>query len=405
MPHRRLSPLAGALVVAVLTLSGPALGQGVDDAEQAGRQAEEAFEIASRAAADRDRIEADLFAALERYRTAGEALTETNRRFERVGSSLVYAESSAAAAQRVLEDQAVEAYMQAAAIGATVLLASDDMASALVVGALFESTQADTLAGLDRLVVQRRELLALRAQYAAERTAVEAIRGRLDEEAARLGDLFAAADAAVADAYRRAQEADAAYRASLDALDLARAAAADRRRAEEAATSATRATTTTQPSPTTTGTHAPTTTVPATTSSAPAPSGSVPATTSSTIAPATTTTTTVGSGPRLVIKPAVERWRPQVAAAFPADLVEDALVIMQCESGGDANAVNPYSGAAGLYQFMPGTWAAASVKAGVGDRSVFDGEANIVAAAWLAGYYRSRGYDPWEPWAPCRVHL
>ena len=82
----------------------------------------------------------------------------------------------------------------------------------------------------------------------------------------------------------------------------------------------------------------------------------------------------------------------------------DALVIIQCESVGNPNAMNPYSGASGLFQFMPGTWAVASVEAGVGDRSVFDGEANIIAASWLAEYYRSRGLDPWRPWV-CRKTL
>ncbi len=80
------------------------------------------------------------------------------------------------------------------------------------------------------------------------------------------------------------------------------------------------------------------------------------------------------------------------------------MYIMQCESLGDPEAVNPYSGASGLFQFMPGTWAVASVKAGVDDRSVFDGEANIIAASWLAEYYRSRGLDPWRPWT-CRYYL
>jgi hypothetical protein len=403
MSPRRLRLLAGILVIGLAAPAVPAWGQEVGEAERgsdsARSAAEEAYGIASAAAADRDRIEADLFAALERYRLAGEALTTTNRRLERINGSLAFAESSANGVQRALEDQAVEAYMQAAAIGATLLLASEDMTDALLVGAFFESTQADTLAGLDRLLVQRRELSALRAEYAAERSAVAAIRARLDDEAGRLGELYAAADAAVAEAFRRAEEADAAYRASLDALDLARAAAADRRRAEEAATAAGTATSTTAPASTTTTAASATTLAPSTTASAPSTSLAAPTTIP------TTTTTTTPAAPRPAIKPAVERWRPQVSAAFPADLVEDALVIMQCESGGDPNAVNPYSGAAGLYQFMPGTWAAASVKAGVGDRSVFDGEANIIAAAWLAGYYRSRGYDPWEPWAPCRVHL
>ncbi len=77
---------------------------------------------------------------------------------------------------------------------------------------------------------------------------------------------------------------------------------------------------------------------------------------------------------------------------------------MQCESLGDPEAYNPSSGASGLFQFLSGTWAVASVSAGVGDRSVFDGEANIIAASWLAEYYRSRGYDPWRPWT-CRKYL
>ena len=89
---------------------------------------------------------------------------------------------------------------------------------------------------------------------------------------------------------------------------------------------------------------------------------------------------------------------------FASDLVLDALVIIQCESLGDPDAVNRYSGASGLFQFMPGTWAVASVEAGVADRSVFDGEANIIAASWLAEYYRSRGLDPWRPWV-CRKFL
>ncbi|MEX2423759.1 MAG: transglycosylase SLT domain-containing protein, partial [Acidimicrobiia bacterium] len=79
-------------------------------------------------------------------------------------------------------------------------------------------------------------------------------------------------------------------------------------------------------------------------------------------------------------------------------------VIIQCESLGDPEAVNPYSGAAGLFQFIPGTWAVASVRAGVDGRSVFDPEANVIAASWLAEYYRARTGDPWRPWS-CRAHL
>jgi membrane-bound lytic murein transglycosylase B len=100
----------------------------------------------------------------------------------------------------------------------------------------------------------------------------------------------------------------------------------------------------------------------------------------------------------------VERWRPLVVAHFPTSLVDEALLIMQCESLGDPDAVNPYSGASGLFQFLPGTWAVASVGAGYAEASVFDPEANVASAAWLAGYYQANGSSPWKPWA-CSWYL
>lgn len=97
----------------------------------------------------------------------------------------------------------------------------------------------------------------------------------------------------------------------------------------------------------------------------------------------------------------VERWRSLVATHFPAGRVEEALSIMDCESGGDPKARNPRSGAAGLYQFLPRTWEHASAQAGVGHLSVDDPEANIAAAAWLTEYSVSRGNRAWSHWT-CR---
>ena len=73
--------------------------------------------------------------------------------------------------------------------------------------------------------------------------------------------------------------------------------------------------------------------------------------------------------------------------------------MIRCESYGDPEAYNPYSGASGLFQFLPSTWATASPRAGFAGASVFDGEANIGTAAWLSAYYASRGSDPWAAWA------
>jgi hypothetical protein len=57
------------------------------------------------------------------------------------------------------------------------------------------------------------------------------------------------------------------------------------------------------------------------------------------------------------------------------------LRIARCESGFDPQAHNLRSGAAGVFQFVPATWA--STPQGRAGRSVFDAEANVEAAHWL----------------------
>ena len=52
----------------------------------------------------------------------------------------------------------------------------------------------------------------------------------------------------------------------------------------------------------------------------------------------------------------VERWRPLVERHFAAGDVGTALRIIGCESGGDPDAKNAGSSAAGLFQFLKGTW-------------------------------------------------
>lgn len=94
----------------------------------------------------------------------------------------------------------------------------------------------------------------------------------------------------------------------------------------------------------------------------------------------------------------VQHWRPLVEAYFPPELVEEALRVMKCESSGNPDAVNPTSGASGLFQFLETTWAWAAPQAGMSGRSRFDPEANVASAAWLVDY-TIRTAHPRGTWA------
>ena len=98
-------------------------------------------------------------------------------------------------------------------------------------------------------------------------------------------------------------------------------------------------------------------------------------------------------------------WRPLVAEFFPAAHVEEALAIMQCESNGNPNAVNPTSGASGLFQFLESTWLWASPLAGYRGASRFDPVANTASAAWLFQYTVKNGHRNgiWAHWECRRV--
>jgi hypothetical protein len=394
-PHR------GLLVLSLLSLSlatgiGSVAAQtSVDEANQragaARGELDAAYEIVTGAVSDRDAVEAQLFAVLEAYAEAGVQLSTANAELDQLARSLAFADARTLDVERRLAEQSVAAYMESVTAASGLILDTASLEDALVVGDVLGRSQQEALGDLDRLLVQRRELEDLRLAYGSERDVVAGIQVELSDRSTELRSLLETANAEVAAAFARATAADRAFRQAQSEVDRARAA-------EEAARRT--ATTTTAAPATTTSTDAGSTTT------NPAAAGTSTTTVASTTTSSTTTTTTTATTepPRSPLRPAVEAWRPLVEIHFAPDLSEHALEIIQCESLGDPNAVNPYSGASGLFQFMPGTWAVASVQAGVGDRSVFDGEANIIAASWLAEYYRSRGLDPWRPWV-CRFHL
>jgi len=380
MVTRRAALAVSVLLLLASAAAGvvPARAQSVEDAEQqadaARAEADRAYGIVSDAVANKDALEAQLLDALDRYNAAVAQLAAANQRLEQVSDALANAEARAAGVSDALEEQAVDAYMDAVANPASMVVVVGDAEQAMVFDQARGASQASDFADLNNLTAERADLERLRTEYQNERDEVDRLQTQLDAETQNLEALFEQANSDVATAYRRAAAADAAYQAALSDVDRARAAEEERKRAEVAAAATT-------------------------TTAAPAATTTTATTTGGTQSSTTTTTAPTTPSPRPGLVPAVERWRSLVAAYFPADLVEDALYIIQCESNGDPNALNPYSGAAGLFQFLPGTWAVASVNAGVPDASVFDPEPNIAAAAWLSGYYQSSGRSPWAGWA------
>ena len=88
-------------------------------------------------------------------------------------------------------------------------------------------------------------------------------------------------------------------------------------------------------------------------------------------------------GSKVVFAGSVEYWRPQVelaAAQFGLD-PNMMLRIMTCESRGNASDVNASSGASGLFQFMPSTWASDDARYSTGTDSIWDGSAQVKIAA------------------------
>jgi soluble lytic murein transglycosylase-like protein len=76
-------------------------------------------------------------------------------------------------------------------------------------------------------------------------------------------------------------------------------------------------------------------------------------------------------------------------ASLGAAAQQWALRVAKCESGYNPYAVNRSSGASGLFQFLPSTWAGLPWRSS----SPFDPNANAQAAAYL---YNRSGPNQWQ---------
>jgi hypothetical protein len=373
--------LALAATVAILATDGPsAFAQTVGDAEQEVEEAERRAEVADglvdAALGQRAEIEGELAVSISRISDLAAELSRVSSSLDELKEQVGFADTQLAGIKADIEVQAVDAYMTALVTPGATFVNSTTVERAMVTGQVVEDVVTSGRESVDELVIRRDALEQLQAEFRNQQAKVEALKAEVDAEVEHLAALYDEADTAVAVAIRQANAADAAFRDALSAVDAAQAREAEKKRQEER-----RIPTDPDPDPPSTG--SPTTTVP----------GSTP-----------TTEGDGGGGSRdWDFPPAVEQWRSTAERFFPSGRVNEALRIIQCESLGDPDAYNPYSGASGLFQFLPATWASTAPKAGFPDASPFDPVANIGSASWLANRYHDLGRSYWEPWSCRRV--
>ena len=379
--------LALSLMASIVAPGGSlARAQSTEDVEENAERAEQGADTASGlvddAVADRDALERQLADSIVRMNELAAQLSQVGSDLDRLAAQVGYADIELAGIQADIEDQAVDAYMTVVASPSASLVSTPTVERAMVASSVVEDVVADGRVTVGELFAKRKDLETLKETYLANQADYQSLKAEVDAEVERYTALYDEAEVDVADAIRDAEQANQTYLAALSAVDLARAKEDERKRQEARDEG-------------TTTTEGPGATAPPTTSP------SSPATTVATIS--TTSGGGGGGGGPWNHPPEVEQWRNLVGAYFPSNRVEEALRIIDCESNGDANAVNPYSGAAGLFQFLPSTWETTSPNAGFGGASPFDPEANIGSAAWLANRYQELGYYYWHPWNCKRV--
>ncbi len=364
--------------MAVAATTAPVSAQDVDDTERrldaATQAAERASGLVDDAVSDRDEIEAKLADSIADAADLAASLSEVGSSLDTLATQVTHADSELAGIAEELEQRAVQTYMDMLGSATLTVVVSDSVEQAMVASNAVSQVVNRGRADSDELFVKRRSLEQLQQLYLEKESEYAALKAEMDAEVAELIALYDRADAQVAQAVRKQQQADADYRAALTAVDMARIRDSERGRQED------------RPPVTTTPAPGPTTT---TTPSAP-----------TTNPPAATTTT---QPQNWSFPPEVERWRGLVSQFFPSNRVDEALAILRCESNGDPDAYNPYSGASGLFQFLPSTWATTAPKAGYPDASPFDAEANVASAAWLANRYEELGQYYWRAWSCRRV--
>ena len=87
--------------------------------------------------------------------------------------------------------------------------------------------------------------------------------------------------------------------------------------------------------------------------------------------------------------------RSLIEEYFLPEDVNKAIRVAWCESSFNPAAVNPATGASGLFQHLPEFWAERTEAAGWQGASIFDSEANVAVAAWML-YEHPGGWSHWD---------
>jgi soluble lytic murein transglycosylase-like protein len=123
-----------------------------------------------------------------------------------------------------------------------------------------------------------------------------------------------------------------------------------------------------------------------------APDAAVQSETTASLTPATSESNGVVDRSRLFDETQI---RSLVETFFRPEDVSRAIRIAWCESSFNPENVNPVTGASGLFQHAPDTWAARSSAAGYLGADILDPEANVAVAAWML-YELPGGWSHWK---------